>query len=153
MRIKKSKKSKGMRGGSTHGHGARKKWKKSGHRGGVGMAGTGKRADQRKTYVLAKYGSDYFGKQGVTSRGTAKKKNDCINVGDIVRNFSKLQEKYGSKGVLDLSTYKILGKGEVTGKLHLKAQAISESAKEKIERAGGSVVIVEKKEHDTSNKK
>jgi large subunit ribosomal protein L15 len=33
----------------THGWGARKKHKKSGHRGGTGMAGTGKRGDQKTT--------------------------------------------------------------------------------------------------------
>ena len=51
IKIKKSKKSIRKRG-TTNYHGARKKWKGSGHHGGVGMAGTGKRADQRKTYVL-----------------------------------------------------------------------------------------------------
>ena len=58
----------------TCGTGARKKSQGSGHRGGKGMAGTGKRADQKKTLILKLYGHDYFGKQGITSRGTAKKR-------------------------------------------------------------------------------
>lgn len=37
---------------------------------------------------------------------------------------------------------KVLGRGELTKKLHLKIQAISQSAREKIEAAGGSVEIV-----------
>ena len=39
------------RGMGTHGWGARKKHKKSGHRGGTGMSGTGKRADNKKTLI------------------------------------------------------------------------------------------------------
>ena len=54
MKTKKRKKSSRMHGrkAGTHGWGARKKHKKSGHRGGKGMAGTGKRADQKKTLIL-----------------------------------------------------------------------------------------------------
>jgi len=58
----------------THGGGARKKKKKSGSKGGVGMAGSGKRADQKKTLIIKKDGNKYFGKQGVTSRGTERNK-------------------------------------------------------------------------------
>jgi large subunit ribosomal protein L15 len=64
FKIKKKKKSKNFRGNTTHGHGARKKWKGSGHHGGVGMAGTGKRADQKKSLVIKLFGNNYFGKQG-----------------------------------------------------------------------------------------
>jgi large subunit ribosomal protein L15 len=62
MKIKKRKKSTRMhgRGMGTHGGGARKKRKGSGHRGGIGMAGTGKRADQKKTLILKLYGNNYF---------------------------------------------------------------------------------------------
>ena len=40
------------RGRGSNGRGERKKGRGSGHRGGKGMAGTGKRADQRKTLIL-----------------------------------------------------------------------------------------------------
>jgi len=68
MKIKKRKKSLRMHGHGmgTHGGGARKKRKGSGHRGGKGMAGTGKRADHKKTLITKLYGNKYFGKQGVT---------------------------------------------------------------------------------------
>lgn len=56
------------RGAGSCGWGARKKHKKAGHKGGVGMSGTGKRADQKKTLVIKLYGNDYFGKQGITSK-------------------------------------------------------------------------------------
>ena len=50
MKIKKGKKSVKMRGKKmgSHGGGARKKRKGSGHRGGKGMSGSGKRSDQKK---------------------------------------------------------------------------------------------------------
>ena len=51
IKIKKTKKSKKLRGTTTHGHGARKKGKKSGTKGGLGMAGRVTRADQKKRGV------------------------------------------------------------------------------------------------------
>jgi ribosomal protein L15 len=42
--------------------GSKKKHKKAGHKGGVGMSGTGKRADQKKTLVLNLYGNKYIWK-------------------------------------------------------------------------------------------
>src|SRR3990172_3176671 len=96
MALKRTKKRKKVsrmrgRGQGTHGWGARKKHKKSGHRGGKGMAGTGKRADQKKTLVTKLYGHGYFGKQGITSKGTERDKRLRINLKDIEYNL----EKYG----------------------------------------------------------
>ena len=56
MRTKTRKKSSRMhgKGMGTHGGGARKKRKGSGHRGGKGMSGSGKRADHKKTLVTKK---------------------------------------------------------------------------------------------------
>jgi ribosomal protein L15 len=72
------------------------------------MGGTGKRADHKKQWakrIAKKAGAkSYFGQQGFTSRGTAKKKYDKINLEDILANFS------GSK--IDLSSYKILEKAK-----------------------------------------
>ena len=76
----KTKKSKRQRGNTTYGHGARKKWMGSGHHGGVGMAGTGKRADHKKSLIIKLYGNNYFGKQGITSRSTEKKVNKVMNL-------------------------------------------------------------------------
>jgi len=121
----------------THGGGARKKRKKSGHKGGVGMAGTGKRSDQKKTLVLKKYGHGYFGKKGITSIGTQKRKDNKINLKDI-------SEKY-PEGNVDLSDYKILGTGEVKNKFVIKAKSASKSAIEKIKKAGGGIVLNNKK--------
>jgi large subunit ribosomal protein L15 len=50
-----------------------------------------------------------------------------------------------SKGIVPklVDTVKILGEGELTKKLTLKVHRVSETAKSKIEAAGGSVTIVE----------
>lgn len=136
IKTKKTKKVVGQRGKTNHGHGARKKWKKSGHKGGVGMAGTGKKADQKKTLINKLYGNKYFGKQGITSRGTEKDRRLKVNVGDIERNIGKFKVK---DGWLDLTDFKILGKGEITKKVKIKALDVSKSAKVKIEKVGGEV--------------
>jgi len=141
IKLKKKRKAMKWRGNTTHGHGARKKWKKSGHHGGVGMAGTGKRADHKKSLVIKLFGNNYFGKQGVTSRKSAKKINDVMNLSDISRNFDSLMKKYGKNNILELKNYKILGEGELKEKINISARAFSESAKEKIEKAGGKIII------------
>ncbi len=134
-----------MRGNTTHGHGARKKWKKSGHHGGCGMAGTGKRADHKKTLITKLYGNKYFGKQGITSKKTIRRKNKVMNLRDIEKNIDNLKKKFEKQGILDLNEYKILGLGEISSKLKIKVKEISKDAKKKIEKAGGEVIISKKK--------
>ncbi len=144
MRIKKTKKAKKQRGNTTHGWGARKKHKGSGHRGGFGMAGTGKRADHKKTWINKKYGNKYFGKQGITSKKTEKKRVKFINVGDIEKKFNS--------GEINLSKYRILGNGEISKKFIIKAKAFTKGAKEKIEKAGGEIILPIKKENPKKEK-
>ncbi|VVB78778.1 50S ribosomal protein L15 [uncultured archaeon] len=145
MKIKKKKKSKGQRGNNSYGHGARKKWKGSGHHGGCGMAGTGKRADHKKSMVIKLYGNKYFGKQGETSKGTERKKAKVINLDNIQKNIEALMKKYGKGKELVLSEYKILGEGEITQAVTIKARCFSESAKQKIEKAGGQAILAKEK--------
>ena len=125
----------------THGGGARKKRKGSGHRGGKGMSGSGKRADHKKTLVIKLYGNKYFGKQGITSRGTKRDTRKRINLQQIEMNL----EKYGKKGKegweIDLKDYKILGTGEVKNKLIIKAEEASKSAIEKVKKKGGEILL------------
>ena len=144
MKSRKRKKSSRMHGHGmgTHGWGARKKHKKSGHRGGKGMSGTGKRSDQKKTLITKLYGNRYFGKQGITSKGTKKDKTNKINLGDIQKNL----EKYGKKtqkGIeVILKSYKILGTGEIKDKLIITAKSASKSAIKKVEKIGGKLLLV-----------
>ncbi len=65
---------------------------------------------------------------------------------DIANNLHKYGKKSGDKWELDLDEYKILGEGEVTHKLVIKAKEASQSAIEKVENAGGSIILSGKKE-------
>jgi large subunit ribosomal protein L15 len=135
-KTKKRKKSGRQRGGNTYGHGSRKKWRSSGEQGGHGMSGTGKRADHKKSLIINLYGNKYFGKQGITSKSTKRKKSLAINLREII-------EKFPEKTNIDLKKYKILGDGELKAKLTITARAFTESAKEKIEKEGGKIIISE----------
>ena len=125
-----------MRGTRLHGFAA-KKHKGSGNRGGKGMSGTGKRADQRKTYVL-KYMFPYFGKRGYT-KGLKNKKGKLKAI-----NLYELERK-ARNGEISLPGYKILGEGEIKEKLIVRAEGFSKSAREKIEKAGGKIIIIGKR--------
>ncbi len=137
----------------THGWGARKKHMGSGHRGGFGMAGTGKRADHKKSLVINLYGSKYFGKAGVTSKKTEKRDNKIMNLEFIQKNLEKLKKRFLKNNVLDLGEFKILGKGGLKEALKIKARAVSAGAKEKIEQAGGEITVKEKKEAEKEKSK
>ena len=151
MKLKKRKKSSRMhgRGTGSHGWGFRKKHKKSGHRGGKGMAGTGKRADQKKSLVIKLYGNEYFGKQGITSRGTERDIRKRINLSNVESNLNtyikKGVAKKGKDGIeVNLEGYKILGDGELKSKLIIKAKEASKSAMNKVKKAGGEIIVSKK---------
>ena len=148
IKTKKRKKSSRYHGRKrgTCGTGARKKMKGSGHRGGKGMAGTGKRADQKKTLILKLYGHDYFGKQGITSKKTERDKRKRINLDSIYKNLESFGKRKGDAYEINLNSYKILaGQLEIKKKLIITAQSASESAIEKVEKAGGKIILPEKK--------
>lgn len=149
IKTHKRKKSSRMhgRGRGTHGGGARKKRKGSGHRGGKGMAGSGKRADQKKTLVLKLYGHKYFGKQGITSRKTKRDKRKRINLRDIEKNINKYGKKIKDGFEINLSDYKILGVSKdyvLKNKLIIKAKEASKSAIEKVKEKGGEIILKKK---------
>jgi large subunit ribosomal protein L15 len=137
MKVHKRKKNSRIRGARTVGWGFRQKHKGHGNKGGFGKAGSGKRADHKKQSSLE---SDpkkrYFGKQGATSRGTAIKKYEKINLFSLKDNFFK---KAGDK--LDFSKHKILGEGEGFN-AEIKALSATKGAIEKMEKAGGKIVLV-----------
>ena len=129
------------RGAGSCGWGARKKHKKAGHKGGVGMSGTGKRADQKKTLVIKLYGNDYFGKQGVTSRSTKRDTRKRINLDTIQMNLESYGKKVGDKWEVNLEGYKILAGKKVKDKLVIKAEEASQTAIEQVKKAGGSIEL------------
>lgn len=144
MKFKHRKKSRRLRGSKTHARGFKKKARGSGHRGGFGMAGTGKRGDAKKTLILNLYGNDYFGKDRVQRRKVAPKL-PVMNLSDIESNISSLVRDGNAKDnkgsyEIDLKGYKILA-GNIKTKMIIKASAASKSALEVIKKAGGDIIL------------
>jgi large subunit ribosomal protein L15 len=76
------------------------------------------------------------------------KKVATVNVSDLARfdagatvNEESLREARLVRGTFD--RLKVLGNGELDKKLTVEANAFSKSAKEKIEKAGGTVTVIE----------
>lgn len=135
----KRKKSSRMRGSHTHGRGGMKRARGSGHRGGFGMAGTGKRADQKKTKIN-NMSKKYFGKAGLNPK---PKRLKVINIKDL-ENFKEKD--------IELKGYKLLSKGDCSKAINVKVDSASKSAIEKIEKAGGKVELKESDEKDLPEK-
>ncbi|MBU0977801.1 MAG: uL15 family ribosomal protein [Nanoarchaeota archaeon] len=125
---KKRRKKTRFRGTHTHGRGFKKKARGSGHRGGVGRAGTGKRADHKKD--LIKYP---FGKDKVLRKKLVKKLKTI--------NLRQIQEDFDIGKEIILNGYKVLSVGEVKKKLHITASAFSQSAIDKVKNAGGDITV------------
>ncbi len=141
MKTHKRKKSSRARGSKTQGWGFRQKHKGHGNKGGRGMSGAGKRGDQKKQFAKnLDPNKIYFGKQGYTSRGTAKKKYEKVNLDDI---FANMFTKEGC--TIDLKEHKILGDGNGF-KATINAKAASAQAIEKMQKAGGKIILPEVKE-------
>ena len=82
-----------------------------------------------------------------------KKEYVCINVGELEAKFADGETvdkgTLAAKGLISktsASLVKILGNGDIKKKLSVDVDKISESAKAKIEKAGGTVKVAEKAE-------
>src|SRR3989344_1896608 len=85
---KKRRKSGRRHGKQTAFRGAKKKTRGSGNQGGKGLAGTGKRGDQKKSLVInLTGGNNYFGKSRTLRKGQAVKRLNVINLEDIEKNL------------------------------------------------------------------
>jgi ribosomal protein L15 len=118
------------------------------------MSGTGKKADQKKTLIIKLYGKGYFGKKGITSKKTQKDKRQRINLKDIESNLESYIKQGIAKKVeegyeINLKDYKLLGKGKIKTKLRIKVLEASKSAIENVKKAGGEIIIKEKKKIET----
>ena len=133
----------------TSSNGSRKTHRSSGNKGGTGLGGSGKRADHIKTLINKLYGNTYFGKQGVTSRGTKRDTRQRINLEQIQKNLDKYGKKTAKGWEINLAKYKVLGNGDVSEKLIITCLEASESAKEKVTKAGGEIIVKEIKEIKT----
>ena len=148
-RTKKRSKASRYRGYHTHGRGFKKKARGSGHQGGKGMAGTGKRGDAKKTMILNLYGNDYFGRDKTLRRGRPQPKPIAINFQAIQNNLSSYIKQgiaKDNKGTYDINLkgYKILAQGDLSIKATITADAASKAAIEKAQKAGGKIVLAEK---------
>ena len=146
MVVHKRKKSVRMRGTKTHGGGAMKKRRGSGHKGGAGMAGTGKRADSKKPSIWKDV--DYFGKHGFHRHGT-REKIQTINVRELdekvdmlVAKLAATKDAQGYTMDLGKAGYnKLLGSGKVTRQLNITVKYASQGAIEAVQQAWRKVTL------------
>jgi large subunit ribosomal protein L15 len=130
-----------QRGSRFHGWGQIGQHRKNGGKGGVGQAGLLK----HKWTWTVKYDPDHFGKKGFVSP-TRKVIKRWINVGQLDSLASSLNNGKAKKPILNLTDMgyeKLLGQGQVKGAYQIKVALFSESAKNKIEKTGGSIVVEE----------
>ncbi len=133
---KKRKKNTRLRGSKTHGWGMKKKHSGAGNRGGRGMAGSGKRSDNKKTRILRLYGNNYYGRHGFTRHHDAAVRDTVINIYEL--------DNYPD--TVDLGTHgytKLLAIGTIKRKMNITIKSASAHAIEKIKKAGGNVIIQE----------
>lgn len=147
MVVRRRKKSRKLRGRTrTMGWGRIGQHRKSGSRGGFGLVGFHK----HKWTWTVKYAPHWFGKHGFTQPPTIVAEINAINVGEldeIAQDMLRqgIAKKENNKVVIDVSILgfnKVLGKGKITLPLKVITPAITERAREKIEAAGGEVVIL-----------
>ncbi|MCC6029283.1 MAG: 50S ribosomal protein L15 [Candidatus Korarchaeum sp.] len=144
------KRSRKMRGSRLHGYGLQRQHRRSGRRGGFGMAGTKKHL---WTWVTA-YEPDYFGRgrRGFKRPRAVRREIRSINLADLDKMLPDLlssglaRELEDGRIELDLGEIgynKLLGRGEVSKPLLVKVEKASKNAVSKLESIGGGVILVE----------
>jgi large subunit ribosomal protein L15 len=145
MVVNKRKKAGRQRGnrwsGSGHRYGRR-----AGHRGGRGMAGTGKKADQKKPSIWKD--KKYFSSRKF--RPPKQNKYKAINVFQLeaLALSSGIEPKKGQSIPVDLAEkgyQKLLGKGMVAAAFKVKVAFATEKAIAKVKAAGGDVELAQAK--------
>ena len=120
--------------GYRRGFGSKKKHRGKGSKGGKGYGGSTK---HNRSFVYTKE-RDHFGHKGFSS---LKKK-------DVIIKIKDLEKVCGGKNEVDLIALgytKLLSDGDISKSLTVRISKISKKAKEKIEKAGGSVTGLEEK--------
>jgi len=143
MTARRRKKSIRMRGKTTHGYGAKKKHRGAGSRGGRGMAGSGKRAHQKKPTILKEYGPSYFGKHGFKRPQRTNKKEISLNLSYLEEHAEKIAKRENDIYVFDAAQAgytKILGGGHLTKKFKITCKKFSKKALAKIQEAKGEAI-------------
>lgn len=129
------KKSRKQRGSRYCGWGQVGQHRKSGGRGGVGKAGG------RKHFWLRtlKYEPDRYTHKGFKPPSSLEPTPEKINVGDL----EHLLFTSNAEEDLDLTSMgidKLLGRGNISKAINIRIENYSSSAKEKIEKAGGTII-------------
>ncbi|VVB97977.1 50S ribosomal protein L15 [uncultured archaeon] len=133
MAKRKEKRVKKYRGHRTHGGGNIKNRRGSGNRGGVGHAGLNK---QKKTWTV-KFAPNYFGNSGFVNPN--REEPATMNVFEI-ENMARKGTLENKAGKLSLTFEgKVLGAGDITVPVSVKAGSWSKKAEDKIKQAGGSI--------------
>ncbi len=133
MAKRKERRVKKYRGSGSHGGGNVKNRRGSGNRGGVGNAGLNK---HKKTWTV-KFAPRHFGNYGFVNQ--LRKDVSTMNVFEI-ENMAKKGALEKKEGKLSLSFEgKILGAGEITVPVSVKALGWSKKAEDKIRQAGGQL--------------
>jgi large subunit ribosomal protein L15 len=145
MRFK-QKKNVRLKGGQTHGWGAKKKRRGAGHRGGRGMGGTGKRCDSKKPSIWKD--AHYFGKVGFTSMRPAVLSVNLQFLDEhadtlVKKGMTKKEGEFYLVNLHDLGYDKLVSKGRVARKFKITCSAASERAIEKVKKAGGEVTVAQ----------
>ncbi|WP_048149436.1 uL15m family ribosomal protein [Palaeococcus ferrophilus] len=145
--IRRKKKVRKLRGSHTHGWGCKKKHRGGGHKGGKGMAGTGKRSKAKWTWVI-KYMPDHLGKRGFHRPKAVQREVVAVNLRFIDEHLDELMAigyAYEEDGrvIVDTTQFadKVLGTGRLSRPLIIKAYAFSPKAQERIEEAGGEALL------------
>ncbi len=145
MTVRKKQKHRKFRGHRTY-HGAHRKWRGGGSRGGRGAAGMHK----HKWSYTVKYEPEHFGKFGFKRPPSVVKKIRAINLEQIESMIDyfvekKFAEKEGNAMKIDLQKAgyeKVLGSGKVFRPMIIHAKEFSKRAEKKLEEAGGKAVKV-----------
>jgi len=167
MVVRKQKRSRYQRGRRTGGWGFGKRHRGKGSRGGHGHSGAGKRGAHKVSFYTAHGGTISLGKRGMQFKARtykipvktisieeldkmASRLEKKVNVGQVMEAAKKFAEeqKLGTLAkeamcIIDLSKEgytKVLGQGKLNHKLKIICHQFSESAKKKIEKAGGEAV-------------
>jgi large subunit ribosomal protein L15 len=149
-------KKKRQRGSRTHGGGSHKNRRGAGHRGGRGAAGRDKHEF---------HNHEPLGKSGFTRPDKAIDEVRTVGVrtldedapllaADGVAEETDEGYRIDAREVVEdgheADVVKVLGGGQVRGELTVVADDFSESAREKIEAAGGTAKLTDRAETDTS---
>jgi large subunit ribosomal protein L15 len=136
-----------QRAATTHGFGSMKKNRGAGNRGGRGNAGSGKRGDANKPYfrVIQRRELGKFGFSNAKHRVFYSPVNIYFieNSFDSLKakGFVKEQDGYFSIDLGKLGYNKLLATGKPSRKYQITVDYASNSAQEKISKAGGLVTV------------